>query len=112
MELEQLDLELLPLLGALLVIFLLGFLVGPVVRGLTNHIRPYGAWNNDVLAAGRPIGLLETTVYMLSIISGNPVFIGGWLDRLLGTGITLSAALTMVGAALGLWLAFRWMHEQ
>ena len=79
MELEQLDLELLPLLGALLVIFLLGFLVGPVVRGLTNHIRPYGAWNNDVLAAGRPIGLLETTVYMLSIISGNPVFIGGWL---------------------------------
>jgi len=40
------------------------------------------------------------------------VAIGNWLDGLLGTGITLSAALTMAGAALGLWLAMRWMHEQ
>ena len=40
------------------------------------------------------------------------IVIGSWLDRLLGTGITLSAALTMAGAALGLWLAFRWMHKQ
>ncbi|MBI1418204.1 MAG: ATP synthase subunit [Limimaricola sp.] len=37
---------------------------------------------------------------------------GHWLDRLLGGGITLAAALTMLGAALGLWLAFRWMHQQ
>lgn len=40
------------------------------------------------------------------------VFVGGWLDRALGTGITISAALTLAGAALGLWLAFRWMHDQ
>ncbi|MFP1632398.1 AtpZ/AtpI family protein [Zhengella sp. ZM62] len=40
------------------------------------------------------------------------VVIGGWLDRLLGSGITLSAALTLMGAALGLWLALRWMNEQ
>lgn len=40
------------------------------------------------------------------------VFLGGWLDRLLGSGITLAAALTMLGAALGLWLALRWMHDQ
>jgi ATP synthase protein I len=38
--------------------------------------------------------------------------VGGWLDRLLGTGITFAAALTILGAALGLWLAFRWMHQQ
>jgi hypothetical protein len=24
----------------------------------------------------------------------------------------MTAALTMAGAALGLWLAFRWMHDQ
>lgn len=40
------------------------------------------------------------------------VLVGGWLDGLLDTGITLAAALTVLGAALGLWLAFRWMHEQ
>lgn len=40
------------------------------------------------------------------------VVVGGWLDRLLGSGITVTAALTLLGAALGLWLALRWMHEQ
>ncbi|WP_323772333.1 AtpZ/AtpI family protein [Antarctobacter sp.] len=40
------------------------------------------------------------------------VLVGNWLDRLLDTGIMLSAALTMLGAGLGLWLALRWMHEQ
>lgn len=40
------------------------------------------------------------------------VLAGGWLDRMLGSGITLTAALTLLGAALGLWLALRWMHEQ
>ena len=43
---------------------------------------------------------------VLGVVGGN------WLDRLLGTGIMLSAALTMLGAGLGLWLALRWMHEQ
>lgn len=40
------------------------------------------------------------------------VLLGSWLDRLLGSGITLAAALTVLGATLGLWLAFRWMHQQ
>lgn len=40
------------------------------------------------------------------------LFGGNWLDRWLGTGITMSAALLMAGAALGLWLALRWMHDQ
>lgn len=40
------------------------------------------------------------------------VVVGHWLDRWLGSGITLTAALTLMGAALGLWLALRWMHEQ
>lgn len=40
------------------------------------------------------------------------VLFGGWLDRRLGSGITLSAALTLLGAALGFWLALRWMRRQ
>ncbi len=61
---------------------------------------------------GRRFGQIGILGWMIVIPVLAAVFIGGWLDRLLGTGITLSAALTMAGAALGLWLAFRWMHQQ
>jgi ATP synthase protein I len=40
------------------------------------------------------------------------LFVGRWLDRLLGTGVTFAAALLCLGAALGLWSAWRWMHHQ
>lgn len=79
MDLHSLDIDLLPLLGSLIVILALGLLVGPAVRYLTDHIRPEKSWKEDVLAAGRPIGLLETIIYMFALISGNPAFIGGWL---------------------------------
>ncbi|MAS05498.1 MAG: ATP synthase subunit [Ahrensia sp.] len=55
------------------------------------------------------IGILGWMI-VIPVLVG--IFAGSWLDRLLGTGITLAAALTFAGAALGLWLAFRWMHEQ
>lgn len=61
---------------------------------------------------GRRFGQIGILGWMIVIPVLAAVFIGSWLDRLLGTGITLSAALTMAGAALGLWLAFRWMHQQ
>ncbi|MGE4407273.1 AtpZ/AtpI family protein [Pseudomonas sp.] len=40
------------------------------------------------------------------------LLLGRWLDRLLGTGVTFAAALLCLGAALGLWSAWRWMHRQ
>ncbi len=40
------------------------------------------------------------------------VVIGRWLDRTFGTGIFFSAPLIMLGAAAGLWTAWRWMHRQ
>lgn len=40
------------------------------------------------------------------------VLLGHWIDRMFHTGIVFSTAMTMLGAALGLWLAFRWMREQ
>lgn len=40
------------------------------------------------------------------------VVLGNWLDRMFASGVTMAAALTMLGAALGLWLALRWMHQQ
>lgn len=37
--------------------------------------------------------------------------IGRWLDRSLGTNIMFSAAMIMLGAIVGMWSAWRWMHR-
>ncbi|MCI5074568.1 AtpZ/AtpI family protein [Oricola sp.] len=60
----------------------------------------------------RRFGQIGVLGWMIVIPVLVAVFVGGWLDRLLGTGITFAAAATFAGAVLGLWLAFRWMHEQ
>ena len=40
------------------------------------------------------------------------VVIGRWLDRTYDAGIFFTAPLIMLGAAAGLWTAWRWMHRQ
>lgn len=40
------------------------------------------------------------------------VAVGRWLDWALKTGIFFTAPLIMLGAAAGLWTAWRWMHRQ
>ncbi|MGA8445749.1 MAG: AtpZ/AtpI family protein [Roseiarcus sp.] len=40
------------------------------------------------------------------------VVIGRWLDRTFATGVFFTAPLIMLGAAAGLWTAWRWMHRQ
>jgi ATP synthase protein I len=40
------------------------------------------------------------------------VVVGRWLDRTFGAGVFFSAPLIMLGAAAGLWTAWRWMHRQ
>lgn len=36
---------------------------------------------------------------------------GRWLDHHFGTGVFFSAPLLMIGAFLGLWFAWKWMHR-
>jgi len=55
------------------------------------------------------IGVLGWTIVGPTILG---VALGAFLDKRLGTHITLTAALTFLGAGLGLWLALRWMHAQ
>jgi ATP synthase protein I len=38
--------------------------------------------------------------------------IGHWLDRTFGTRVFFSAPLLMIGAAIGFWSAWKWMHRQ
>jgi ATP synthase protein I len=55
------------------------------------------------------IGVLGWTIVVPTLLF---LFLGRWLDRSFGTGIFFSAPLLMVGAAIGLWSAWRWMHRQ
>ena len=55
------------------------------------------------------IGVLGWTIAM-SALAG--VLTGRVLDRFFGTRVLFSAALLMVGAACGLWFAWKWMHGQ
>jgi ATP synthase protein I len=55
------------------------------------------------------IGVLGWTIIVPTLLF---LFLGRWLDRSYGTGIFFSAPLLMVGAAIGLWSAWRWMHRQ
>jgi ATP synthase protein I len=61
---------------------------------------------------GRRFGQIGILGWMIVFPVLAGIVIGGFLDRFFHGGITFSAALTMAGAALGLWLAFRWMHDQ
>jgi ATP synthase protein I len=40
------------------------------------------------------------------------IFAGRWVDRRFGTGIFWSAALLVLGVAIGFWSAWKWMHRQ
>ena len=55
------------------------------------------------------IGVLGWAIIVPTLLF---LFLGRWLDRSFGTGIFFSAPLLMVGAAIGLWSAWRWMHRQ
>ena len=54
------------------------------------------------------IGVLGWTV-VIPILLG--VVVGRWMDRELETGIFFTAPFLLVGAAIGFWLAWRWMHR-
>ena len=70
------------------------------------------AQQNPEPSLGRRFGQIGVLGWMIVIPVLLALLAGRWLDKLLGGGITMTAALTMAGAALGLWLAFRWMHDQ
>lgn len=55
------------------------------------------------------IGILGWTIVLPTLLC---LALGRWLDRTLGTRVFFSAPLVMIGAAIGLWSAWRWMHRQ
>lgn len=61
---------------------------------------------------GARLGQIGILGWMVVIPALLGLWSGHWLDRRFGTGVFFSAPLLMAGAALGLWLAWRWMHHQ
>jgi len=55
------------------------------------------------------IGILGWTIVVPTLLG---LALGHWLDRYFGTRVFFSAPLLMVGAAVGLWSAWKWMHRQ
>ena len=55
------------------------------------------------------IGILGWTIVLPTLLG---LAIGHWLDKHFATGVFFSALLLMVGAAIGLWSAWKWMHRQ
>jgi ATP synthase protein I len=55
------------------------------------------------------IGILGWTIVVPMLLGRAP---GHWLDRHFGTRVFFSAPLLMVGAGVGLWSAWKWMHRQ
>ncbi len=53
------------------------------------------------------IGILGWTIVIPTLLG---LFLGRWLDRTFATGVLFSAALLMVGVAIGFWSAWRWMN--
>lgn len=64
------------------------------------------------LSLGRRLGQIGVLGWMTVIPTLLGVLVGSVVDGWLGSGITITAALTMLGAGCGLWLAFRWMKDQ
>jgi ATP synthase protein I len=53
------------------------------------------------------IGILGWTIIVPTLIG---VLLGHWLDRIFDTGVFFTAPLIMIGAAIGFWSAWKWMH--
>ncbi|RKE37929.1 ATP synthase protein I [Paraburkholderia sp. BL23I1N1] len=55
------------------------------------------------------IGILGWAIVLPTLMG---LGVGHWLDRTFGTRVFFSAPLLMIGAAVGFWSAWKWMHRQ
>jgi ATP synthase protein I len=61
---------------------------------------------------GKRLGQIGVLGWIIVLPALAGVFAGRWLDRTMHSGVFFSAPLVMLGAALGLWLAWKWMSRQ
>jgi ATP synthase protein I len=54
------------------------------------------------------IGILGWSIVVPTLLA---LLLGRWLDRTFATGIFFTAPAIMIGAAIGFWSAWKWMHR-
>lgn len=54
------------------------------------------------------IGVLGWAVIVPTLLA---LLLGRWLDRTFSTGVFFSAPLIMIGAGVGFWSVWKWMHR-
>jgi ATP synthase protein I len=61
---------------------------------------------------GKRLGQIGVLGWIIVLPALGGLFVGRWLDRTMHSGVFFSAPFVMLGAALGLWLAWKWMSRQ
>lgn len=81
-----------------------------LVEQVRLHERRRAAHDSEPSVARRlaQIGVLGWIV-VLPILGG--LLLGSWLDGVFHSGLQCKAALLMLGAACGLWSAWKWMQR-
>ena len=93
-------------------------MTGPETTNHLDEAARLAAGRQDLLrrypepSLGRRFGQIGVLGWIIVLPLLGGVVGGHWLDGHLGTGILFTGAATTAGAALGLWLALRWMKEQ
>jgi ATP synthase protein I len=84
-------------------------LAASVRRRRERHRRFRLEGETSVVRFVGQIGVLGWMVVLPTLLG---LFVGRRLDQTFATGVFWSAPLLMMGAALGFWLAWRWMQTQ
>jgi ATP synthase protein I len=85
--------------------------------GMADSVRRERLRQGQWLREGEPsmarfVGQIGVLGWMMVIPTLLGLFIGRWLDKHFETGVFFSAPLLMLGAGLGFWSAWKWMHRQ
>ncbi len=90
---------------------------GPDTGGMLERVRLALRRRRQDEAARRPsvarqlgqIGILGWIIVTPMLLG---VALGRWLDHSFNSGVFWTAPLLMLGAGLGFWSAWRWMHAE
>jgi ATP synthase protein I len=84
----------------------------PLEEGIERRREQRARWERE---GERPLALNLAMIGALGWLIVIPtlagVFLGQWIDRRIGGGLTFTAALLFAGLALGAWLAWQRMHR-
>ena len=84
----------------------------PLEKGIERRREQRARWERE---GERPLALNLAMIGALGWLIVVPtlagIFVGQWLDRRTGGGLTFTAALLFAGLAVGAWLAWQRMHR-